>query len=559
MFRFTSIFFALLFLTSTSLMAQEANLYTDDFPFVIADKILDQRPDWGEGINDAGSWCPTGTFPNLPAVTYFQEAVWLGDTLYVHTPSTTGTPTTTMLKYTVGGAWTAGVPLPASLAGGAMVTAQGKLYFLGGGATSVTTGPVNTVYEYNPASGGWTTMAAMPAVLSGHGAVVWGDSVIFVVGGPWTGSATNLAIHYYRIATNTWGTIANSLPAGQGRRSFGLGISGNKIVVSAGFNTAFLKTTWIGTIGSNASQITWAAAPDVPTIYAGLSRPGATAIGNYFFLVNGERAGAGGYYDTTHVMDVQLGQWIDIINNKPVKMSNIWNAVAPRLHGDTIKVYVPGGFGSLTGATPGTAWADFNVIGCGNLLLIPVELSAFTADENNGNVNLKWQTASESNNQGFEIHRRSNAGYTSVGYVQGYGTTSETQNYSFVDHNVNPGTYYYRLKQIDFDGTFAYSDEINVEVNTPVAFGLNQNYPNPFNPATVISFNLPIDARVTLKLFNVLGQELITLIDQNLGAGIHDHNFDASGLNSGVYFYRIEAVGTDGSNFSSVKKMMLTK
>lgn len=559
MCRFTSILFALLFITSTSLIAQEANLYSDDFPFVIPDKILDQRPDWGEGINDAGSWCPTGTYPNLPAVTYFQEAVWLGDTLYVHSPSTTGTPTTTILKYTVGGSWTVGVPLPASLAGGAMVTAQGKLYFLGGGATSVTTGPVNTVYEYNPASGVWTTMAAMPAVLSGHGAVVWGDSVIFVVGGPWTGSATNLAVHYYRIATNTWGTIANSLPAGQGRRSFGLGISGNKIVVSAGFNTAFLKTTWIGTIGSDASQIAWAAAPDVPTIYLGLSRPGATAIGNYFFLVNGERAGAGGYYDTTHVMDVQLGQWIDIVNNKPVKMSNIWNAVAPRLHGDTIKVYVPGGYGSLTGATPGIAWSDFDVIGCGNLLLIPVELSAFTASVDYGNVTLNWQTASESNNQGFEIHRRSDAGYTSVGYVQGYGTTSETQNYSFVDHNVNPGTYYYRLKQIDFDGTFAYSDEINVEVNTPIAFGLNQNYPNPFNPATVISFNLPIDARVTLKLFNVLGQELITLIDQNLGAGIHDHNFDASGLNSGVYFYRIEAVGTDGSNFSSVKKMMLTK
>lgn len=559
MCRFTSILFALLFITSTSLIAQEANLYSDDFPFVIPDKILDQRPDWGEGINDAGSWCPTGTFPNLPAATYFQEAIWLGDTLYVHAPSTTGTPTTTMLKYTVGGSWTVGVPLPASLTGGAMVTAQGKLYFLGGGATSVTTGPVNTVYEYNPATGGWTTMAAMPAVLTGHGAVVWGDSVIFVVGGPWTGSATNLAVHYYRIATNTWGTIANSLPAGQGRRSFGLGISGNKIVVSAGFNTAFLKTTWIGTIGSDASQLTWAAAPDVPTIYLGLSRPGATAIGNYFFLVNGERAGAGGYYDTTHVMDVQLGQWIDIVNNKPVKMSNIWNAVAPRLHGDTIKVYVPGGYGSLTGATPGVAFADFDVIGCGNLLLIPVELSAFTASVDYGNVTLNWQTASESNNQGFEIHRRSDAGYTSVGYVQGYGTTSETQNYSFVDHNVNPGTYYYRLKQIDFDGTFAYSEEINVEVNTPVAFGLNQNYPNPFNPATVISFNLPIDARVTLKLFDVLGQELITLIDQNLGAGIYDHNFDASGLNSGVYFYRIEAVGTDGSNFSSVKKMMLTK
>ena len=559
MLRITSILFLLLFTLSSVLIAQEANQYTDDFPFNIPDKILDQRPDWGEGLNDAGSWCPSGTFPNLPAVTYFQEAVWLGDTLYVHTPSTTGTPTTTILKYTVGGSWTTGVSLPVALAGGAMVTAQGKLYFIGGAVTSVTTGPVNTVYEYNPATGVWTTMASMPAALSGHGAVVWGDSVIFVVGGPWTGSGTNLAVHYYRISTNTWGTITNSLPSGQGRRSFGLGISGNKIIVSSGFNTAFLKSTWIGTIGSDASQITWTAAPDVPTIYLGLSRPGATAIGKYFFLVNGERAGAGGYYDTTHVMDVELGQWIDIINNKPVKMSNIWNGVAPRLHGDTIKVYVPGGYGSLTGATPGVAFADFDVIGCGNLLLIPVELSAFTASVSRSTVTLKWQTASESNNQGFEIQRRSDAGYNSIGYVQGSGTTTDVQNYIFVDRNLIPGTYYYRLKQIDFDGTIAYSNEINVEVAVPDIFVINQNYPNPFNPTTSISFSLPVDANVSLKIFNALGQEVANLIEGNLISGLHELNFDATELTSGVYFYKIEANGIDGRNFTSVKKMILTK
>lgn len=543
----------------SNLFAQEASYNTDDFPFVIPEKILGQRPDWGEGLNDAGSWCPSGTLPNLPEATYFQEAVWLGDTLYVHTPTSTGAISTTIRKYTVGGSWTIGVPLPASLAGGAMVTANGKLYFLGGGATSVTTGPVNTVYEYNPATGAWTTMAPMPAALSGHGAVVWGDSVIFVVGGPWTNSNTNLAVHYYRLATNTWGTIANSLPAGQGRRSFGLGISGNKIIVSAGFHTAFLKNTWIGTIGSDASQLTWAAGPDVPTIYTGLSRPGGAAIGKYFFLVNGERATAGGYYDTTHVFDVELGQWIDIINNKPVKMSNIWNAVAPRLHGDTIKVYVPGGYGSLTGATPGAAFADFDVIGCGNLLLIPVELSSFTASISNNIVTLKWQTASENNNQGFEIQRRADAGYSKIGYVQGAGTTTDIQNYSFVDMNLKPGIYHYRLKQIDFDGTIAYSNEINVEVSVPNIFVLNQNYPNPFNPTTSISFSLPVDANVSLKIFNALGQEVTRIIEGNLVSGFHEINFDAAGLTTGVYFYNFEATGVDGRNFTSVRKMILTK
>lgn len=554
--KFIPIFLIFIF-TCSLILAQGVMNFDEDF--VAGQKFYPDVVNWYPISEDAGNWCPTGTYPDLPAATYFQEARWLDDTLYVHTPSTTGGPTTTILKYTAGGSWTTGVPLPVALSGGAMTVCAGKLYFLGGGTTSITTGPVNTVYEYNPATGNWLTKAPMPVALTGHGAVSWGDSVIFVVGGPYTGSATNLNVHYYRVATNTWGTITNSLPAGQGRRTFGLGISGNKIIMSAGFNTAFLKSTYIGTIGASASQITWTAGPAVPTIYTGLSRPGANAIDKYFFLVCGERGGPGGYYDTTHVFDAQLEQWVDIVNNKPVKMSNIFNGVAPRLHGDTIKVYVPGGYGSLTGATPGTAWASFDVIGCGNLIVIPVELVSFTAAVDKGNVTLFWQTSTEKNNSGFEIQRRFDAGYESIGFVPGFGTTTERQYYSYVDTRVNPGNYYYRLKQIDLDGTIAYSEEIIIEVSSPELFALEQNYPNPFNPTTIIGFSLATDSKVSLKIFNALGQEVNSIVNGNMTSGFHEIAFDASEFNSGVYFYRIDATGIDGQNFTQVRKMILAK
>ncbi|HZH72409.1 MAG TPA: T9SS type A sorting domain-containing protein, partial [Mariniphaga sp.] len=193
--------------------------------------------------------------------------------------------------------------------------------------------------------------------------------------------------------------------------------------------------------------------------------------------------------------------------------------------------------------------------------VIPVELASFTASIIDGKVNLKWQTASETNNYGFEVERKTaGQNFTKVGFVAGYGTTTELKNYNFVDNSVTSGKYIYRLKQVDFDGTFEYSKEVEVEVNPmPAVYSLAQNYPNPFNPTTKIEFSLAVESKVTLKIFDVLGQEVATLINENLDSGIHNINFDASAINSGVYFYRIEATGIDGTNFTSTKKMMLTK
>jgi hypothetical protein len=213
--------------------------------------------------------------------------------------------------------------------------------------------------------------------------------------------------------------------------------------------------------------------------------------------------------------------------------------------------------------TPATAW---NLDGANDLSLqvngddnVPVELSSFTATGINGVVDLQWITATETNNRGFEVQRSNGGEFETIAFVDGYGTTAESQAYSYTDRSVLVGSYTYRLKQVDFDGTFEYSDVVEVDVLAPAEFTLEQNYPNPFNPSTKINFQLKVDSEVSLKVFDVLGQEVATILNSNLIAGGHSVDFNASGLNSGVYLYRIEATGNDGSNFVDIKKMILTK
>jgi len=190
---------------------------------------------------------------------------------------------------------------------------------------------------------------------------------------------------------------------------------------------------------------------------------------------------------------------------------------------------------------------------------VPVELKSFTASVTDDDVQLNWVTATEKNNSGFQIERKSAGDFESIGFVPGSGTTTEPMNYSFSDADLTPGNYYYRIKQIDYDGTFEYSDAIEIEIAAPGVFSLNQNYPNPFNPSTKITFSLASDANVSLKVFDVMGQEVMILIDQDLSAGEHKYDLNASGLNSGVYFYKLEANGQKGKNFTSVKKMIILK
>jgi len=191
--------------------------------------------------------------------------------------------------------------------------------------------------------------------------------------------------------------------------------------------------------------------------------------------------------------------------------------------------------------------------------IVPVELSSFTAENVDGEVVLKWQTATETNNQGFEIERASSSttpleGWAKISFVEGRGTTTELINYSYKDKITNPGNYVYRLKQIDFDGTVSYSEEIEIDVTGPEDFTLYQNYPNPFNPSTTIKFALPVDSRVKINVYNTVGQLVETLVDKEMESGYHEINFDASRLASGIYLYQLQA-----KDYVSVKKMLLIK
>uniref|UniRef100_UPI0026F26660 reprolysin-like metallopeptidase n=1 Tax=Ignavibacterium album TaxID=591197 RepID=UPI0026F26660 len=173
---------------------------------------------------------------------------------------------------------------------------------------------------------------------------------------------------------------------------------------------------------------------------------------------------------------------------------------------------------------------------------IPVELASFTATSIDEGVLLNWITATEINNAGFTIERGIDSeNFSEIGFVGGKGTTTEPTVYSYLDNSAKQGTYYYRLKQTDYDGTFKYLDVVNVSVNMPTKFALGQNYPNPFNPSTVISWQSPVSSYQTFKIYDILGNEVATLVDEYREAGSYYVEFDASDLPSGIYYYKLTA------------------
>lgn len=193
--------------------------------------------------------------------------------------------------------------------------------------------------------------------------------------------------------------------------------------------------------------------------------------------------------------------------------------------------------------------------------ILPVELTSFTSSVIGTAVKLNWSTASEINNKGFEVERRvaNQTEWQNIGFVQGAGTSSSANEYSYTD---KPGTgkFQYRLRQIDFDGTFAYSQIVDAEVSLPTEFILNQNYPNPFNPSTKISYSLPVEGNVKLSVFNSIGQEMTILVSEYQAAGIYEVLWTADNFTSGVYFYQLEVTGSDGVLAAKeMKKSILIK
>ena len=417
----------------------------------------------------AGSTPPTLTDPttvcNYSSSTSFNgfyghAATTLGDTLYVAGGSGAGASSTTVYRYAINsGNLSTGVPLPTVKASGVLVSAGNAMYYIGGSTGGVAGTAEGLSYKYTPAAG-WTTITPTPNPKCGSVGMNWGDSVIFVVSGGWT--TYSPTVEYYRIATNTWGS---STPIPAGRRSFAGGLTNGKIYVSCGYNGTFLNDLRIGTIGADASTITWAVGPVVPFSPAitGTSRPGGTAVNGKFYMVTGEVAGGAttGGCDSIFVFNATSNTWTGVISGRsPNQASNYWAAICNKvLANGKIKVFIPGGVSGVI--LPG-------------LLAIQPDPCTITGVVNNSEV--------------------------------------------------------------------------------PKAYSLSQNYPNPFNPVTKISYEIPKSGLVTLKVYDILGKEIATLVNEVKNPGSFVVDFNGTSLSSGMYFYRLESGG-----FVSTKKMMLIK
>lgn len=227
----------------------------------------------------------------------------------------------------------------------------------------------------------------------------------------------------------------------------------------------------------------------------------------------------------------------------------------------TIEVSITGSLAKTNGTNGGGQQA-FALIVSGDNTPLPVELTSLSAHTVDGSVvSVEWETATELNNYGFDVERKNVSEnndvvskWEKIGFVEGHGNSNSPKYYNYTDNTLSGGNkFMYRLKQIDLDGTFEYSDEIEVEV-LPNEYVLEQNFPNPFNPTTSINFSLPKISKAKLVIYDLLGREVATLVNSELPAGLHTVNFDASDLGSGVYIYSLKT-----EDFSQIKRMLLVK
>ena len=359
----------------------------------------------------------------------------------------------------------------------------------------------------------------------------------------------------------------------------------DNIVSVVPLNNLQVQITLTGNTGNVAGELVNGSGTVVAVINSTSNNPFIlTAPSEGTYLVNAGYKSPSRRWDSTHVA-LQLSVPPDPPSNlvaqfipSPLSVELVWTDNSNNENGFFIEreTQVPDAFvvidtisanstlyvdNTITYATYNyriTAFNDFGQSAYSNIaqIVVPVELTAFNASMKDKGVLLEWTTATEINNMGFEIQRNSTGNWKTIGFIEGKGTTSEITNYQFfndLSEFNNSIKLEYRLKQIDFNGVFSYSDIVEVEF-VPENYSLSQNYPNPFNPSTSISFTLTKGSFVTLKVFNILGNEITTLVNQVMPGGKHELKFDASNLPSGVYLYTIKA-----GDFVDTKKMLLMK
>jgi photosystem II stability/assembly factor-like uncharacterized protein len=422
------------------------------------------------------------------------------------------------------------------------------------------------IYKTTDGGNTWNKQNAYSTALNGPGYIFFFDaSNGVVIGDP------NLETYTTTNGGQTWNPV--SMPQALAGEATIIGTS------IAGYGNSVWFHTSHRMFRSTDRGNTWIASPYNPVYYSWVPciafQDENTGIYSLWHMYTNEKI----YRKTTNG-----GVTWDTLSN--TVLNNITPTCINHIPGTMATYLISGGYGPTRGSAvtsdAGENWVlwDTDNFGCWNIgfsgiqsgwgcidqtnqvykyvgppLPVPVELTSFTATANGKEVILNWTTATEINNQGFEIERSGdNINFNNIGFVPGFGTTTEPKSYSYSDQSVNSGTFYYRLKQIDFDGSFEYSEVVEIEITSPTEFILLQNFPNPFNPTTTIGFGIQNKSNVKITIINAIGEEVAIVLNEEREAGFHQVEFNASTLPSGVYFYQLRA-----GSFVETKKMLLLK
>ena len=489
-------------------------------------------------INDQFSGLGTDwtSLPVSPSVFGRSTAGVIGDYLYIHTSQTT---TSLALAFHIPtSTWSTSTSCNFPAFNSAFCVANGELYKLSG------SGNVNAFEKFTPngtGTGTWTTLTGGPTnVMNAQNSMVWDQGNYIYASSSSTASPYPTYLQRYHITNWTWETRTGSLLP---KRYAGMAYLNGYIYMIGGIEGLNLSSPTCQRY--NTATDTWEAIASLPES-VNFTKWSVTSDINYVYLI-GAGGGFSPYSITTNAYYYDPG-------------TNTWtlDAPLPATRGLANGLLLSGFFKLFLGGgndgTSGTAYQDDAWEGNGGVY-VPVELVSFSASVSGRSVVLNWQTATETNNSGFVVERsEDNNNFSQIGFIAGSGTTTELRSYSFTDNLVTSSTYYYRLKQIDYDGSYEYSNVVEVEIGLPVEFLLEQNYPNPFNPSTKINFSIPVSEFVTLKVFDVMGNEVAVLLNEEKSVGLHSIEFNASYLASGTYFYKLQA----GSNIE-VRKMLLLK
>jgi hypothetical protein len=375
------------------------------------------------------------------------------------------------------------------------------------------------------------------------------------------GSTYPLSDIYFRKSTNsgtTWSDVVNITNDARPQNRFYMTAHSNRIYLACDDIPGAFNYDEIYLIKSVNGGATWSSAVNI-TNNPGHSNTPCIALYDAFWILGN---------------DLVYFTWADNSNTTPVNSDIFfkWSSNGGETWQDSLNLSNnpesssrPRICISLTEMLDQTAaltiiWYDYST-GDAEILarnafhtIVPVELASFNAEAENNNVHLSWLTATEINNRGFEVERKRNDTWETLTFIPGYGTTTEPKSYSYTDYNLPPETFAYRLKQIDFDGTYEYSKEVEVDIDLIYNFSLEQNYPNPFNPVTSIKYNVGTSGAVKLSVYDLLGNEIAVLVNEQKSPGSYQADFNGSSLASGTYIYRLTGVGNVVS-----KKLVLLK